>query len=659
MAVGRDARATFLAVVKGDASQAVTEFRKFGTTVEKSTLQASAATSKWKSVTTQAFSEVSKHANMLAGAALAGIVGFAFKGAQEFTKLAKSAVDLAKATGLSTEEASRWIAVGDDMQVSAEALTTTISRVGKTLDAKAWQKYGIATRDAGGQALDVNDIMVDTLATLSAMPNATERAQAGAALFGKSWAAIAPLMGKTAGEYRSLLAAVSDGQVITDAEAAKAEELRLAWDEVSDAVRDLGLALGQMVSGAAPLLSLMADGLGAIVDGVRMLSANDSESIAAPLKAYSAAAKEAGDNTVSMVAPFQEFRRSVFNALSTVDRLTMKQKDITKRSFGELLKSDPQAAKQTLAMFEMLYRSAKNGGDVSQALAMKYGLTADAMEAMRQALGSSGAAARIQADDMKAAADAAAELAAESWDVYNAQLALINAQLGVEGAIQNFQTSLDKVNTTQDDAKTLVDEHAQALTAAKGQALAVAAAFAEQAKQQAEANGETYTARDAIETQINALGLMAAGLAPGSELRTALDGYIADLEKTRGSFLAEFSITGTNIGKTPISKGVAGTVSSVLGRASGGPAAGWTTLNERGSEIVRLPVGSWVHNAGQTSAMMRRAADQGGSSGGGNVVNISANVTATPGTDKARLGREMIDAINAAYAAGARKLAAA
>ena len=661
MAVGRDARATFLAVVKGDASQAVTEFRKFGTTVEKSTLQASAATSKWRNVTTQAFGEVSKHANMLAGAALAGIVGFAFKGAQQFTALAKSAIDLSKATGLSTEEASRWIAVGDDAAVSAEALTTTISRIGKTLDAKVWQKYGIATRDAGGHALDVNDIMVDTLATLSAMPNATERAQAGTALFGKSWGAIAPLMGKTAAEYRNLLASVSDGQVITDAEAAKAEKLRLAWDEVSDAVRDFGMTLGQMLSAAAPALSLMAEGLGFITQGFAALGGGDAESISAPLKAYSDAAEEAGTKTAALTGPFDEFRTSVYNALSTIDRLKLTQKQVTTRAFGELLKSDPQAAKQTLAMFEMISRAAKDGGEVSQQLAMKYGLTDAALESMRRSIGSSGAAARIQADDLKAAADAAAELAAESWDVYNAQIALINANLGVEGAVQNFQTSLDKLNTTQDDSKTLVDEHAQALTAAKAQALAVAAAVEAQAKQQAEANGETYTAKDAIEAQISALGYIAGTLAPGSELRVALEGYISDLEKTRGTFLAEFQTSGLRGPVKSLSTGQG--LFSSLGemfpkRAAGGPAGGWTTINERGSEIVKLPAGSWVHNAGQSDAMVRNA-NRSATGGSSNVVNINNQFSIAAGVNPAQTGRQIIDYVNAAYAAGAPKLRAA
>ena len=37
MAIGSEARSTFLAIVKGDASQAITEFKKLEGTVTKST----------------------------------------------------------------------------------------------------------------------------------------------------------------------------------------------------------------------------------------------------------------------------------------------------------------------------------------------------------------------------------------------------------------------------------------------------------------------------------------------------------------------------------------------------------------------------------------------------------------------------------------------
>lgn len=52
---------------------------------------------------------------------------------------------------------------------------------------------------------------------------------------------------------------------------------------------------------------------------------------------------------------------------------------------------------------------------------------------------------------------------------------------------------------------------------------------------------------------------------------------------------------------------------TVGGRASGGPAAGWTLVGEQGPELVNLPRGSNVTNAGDTKKAL-----------GGTVVNVAA-----------------------------------
>ena len=90
----------------------------------------------------------------------------AIKSANEFAELAKRSIDLAKATGLSTTEASRWIAVADDFGIQAETLQGGLQRIGKTLDAAAWDKYGIQTRDASGAAKSANDIFLQALDVL-------------------------------------------------------------------------------------------------------------------------------------------------------------------------------------------------------------------------------------------------------------------------------------------------------------------------------------------------------------------------------------------------------------------------------------------------------------------------------------------------------------
>lgn len=199
-------------------------------------------------------------ANMGAAAMAGGaaLVAFGAKAVGAFTDTAKSAIDMGAATGLAVEDASRWIAVGDDMGVSAEQLTSAFGKIGKSLDTGKWDEYGIATRDAAGEARSTNDILLDTFDMLAKVGNETERTRIGNELFGKGYANLAPLIGKSRKEMESYLGSVEKGQVITAKEAKKAEEWRLAMDTLQDSLREVALQFGQVVAEQAPLLKGIA-----------------------------------------------------------------------------------------------------------------------------------------------------------------------------------------------------------------------------------------------------------------------------------------------------------------------------------------------------------------------------------------------------------------
>lgn len=221
---------------------------------------------KFKAGWGSAVDSVKAHAGTLALAGGAALVAFGVKAVGAFTDVAKAALDLGTATGLSTEDASRWIAVADDMGVSAEALTSGIGKIAKTLDDTKWAEFGVATRDAGGEARDVNDILLDTFDRLGKIKNETERAAKGNELFGKGYASLAPMIGKSRAEMEKYLGAVEKGQVITDKEAAKAEKMRLAQDALKDALGEVTLALGGVVSGMAPLIENAAGAITKIAE---------------------------------------------------------------------------------------------------------------------------------------------------------------------------------------------------------------------------------------------------------------------------------------------------------------------------------------------------------------------------------------------------------
>lgn len=242
---------TVVEFVTDKAQSQVAKFRQ-------SVSAAEGAVGKFKAAASSAMSAVAVAAGPAAIAIGTTLVAAGIKASGAFVDLAKTAVDGAAATGLNVEQMSRWVAVADDAQVSADQLVSGIGKIAKTLDSGKWEKYGVATRDAAGNARDANDVLLDTFDMLGKTQNATERARIGNDLFGKGFANIAPLIGKSRAEYEKYLGSVEKGQVITAEEAAKAEKTRLQLDKLNDSVRELEYAGGQLLT---PALGEIAENL--------------------------------------------------------------------------------------------------------------------------------------------------------------------------------------------------------------------------------------------------------------------------------------------------------------------------------------------------------------------------------------------------------------
>lgn len=261
MALGMDARATFLAIVKGDVSDAVAGFNKLGKSVDQSTGKSTTTIGKFKNFTKGAMAEVGASMTTLGITAGLAFARIAQVGAKEFMDLAKASRDLATATGLTTEEASRWIEVTGDFGVQTESLQTAIGKLNRTLTPELAERYGIALTDASGQARSANEIFIDVLEALGNTKNAGERARMGTALLGRGWQSLAPVLGRSRREYEDLLASVRDGQVITTDEADRAQDLREALQDLSDEYSNLKLEIGAAAAEGAPLLKFFSDAL--------------------------------------------------------------------------------------------------------------------------------------------------------------------------------------------------------------------------------------------------------------------------------------------------------------------------------------------------------------------------------------------------------------
>lgn len=196
-------------------------------------------------------------------AAVGAVAKVAADSLTKFTGLAKETLNMSDALGISTESASRWIAVADDYQVSTEAISKGLLSVEKSA-----ASGGAAIERAGGQIQRARDGSVDVDATmesvatgLAAIHDPAQRAAAATGLFGKNWATIAPLMAEGGAAIDSAMGSVSNAQTITEDEAASAERMRLAQDKLSDAVGDLMLQLGALLAQFAPLIDTVATGI--------------------------------------------------------------------------------------------------------------------------------------------------------------------------------------------------------------------------------------------------------------------------------------------------------------------------------------------------------------------------------------------------------------
>jgi hypothetical protein len=201
-------------------------------------------------------------AAIAAGAAAIGAAWM--KAGQTFIDTARSARDLSVATGLGIEDASRLIEVFGDLGGDSASLAQAVGKISKSLDNDKWTRYGIATREAGGEARDANDIFLESLEVLRQIKNPTEQAAAGNALFGRSWANLAPLIAKSDKELRAALKSVKDGKVITGEEADQADRLAEGFDNIRDSVDEMILAAGKALSEMVPLLDGVALGIEAV-----------------------------------------------------------------------------------------------------------------------------------------------------------------------------------------------------------------------------------------------------------------------------------------------------------------------------------------------------------------------------------------------------------
>jgi len=193
-------------------------------------------------------------------AAGAAIGAFAYKSVQAFQDLGLQVSKFSAATGLATEDASRWIEVAGDIGIEAGTVQSAIQRMNKTIGdgSPIFRQLGIDIAKTADGTVDASKTFQRAVTAIGAIEDPTLRASAAQQVFGKSYGEISRLMEMNATDLATALREVSDTKVFTREEVRQAEQFEKALDGLKDAAEELQIEIGQAL---VPALSDLAVGL--------------------------------------------------------------------------------------------------------------------------------------------------------------------------------------------------------------------------------------------------------------------------------------------------------------------------------------------------------------------------------------------------------------
>ena len=249
-------------IVDADAKGAVREFESVGKAAEKNLKKADDGLAKVSS----GMQKWGAAAAVSGGIVAAGL----FKAADSFVDTALAAGKFSDAVGLSVEDASRWLEVADHIGVSGQAVSSAFRRMDVAIgnNSAGWKNLHVEVAKNVDGSTNLSETFLRVVTALQQIEDPTKRAAAAQALFGKGYAEVAELVGRSAGDLRQKLDEVGAAKVITPEELQKARDFRGAMDDLGDSVAELGIVIGSSV---APLISSFADGVAGIINTVQQL----------------------------------------------------------------------------------------------------------------------------------------------------------------------------------------------------------------------------------------------------------------------------------------------------------------------------------------------------------------------------------------------------
>lgn len=216
---------------------------------------------KFKAGSKAAFDGVKAQAGNLAMVAGAAIAGFAIKAVGDFQDLAIAAGKFSDATGLTVEDASKFMEAAGDIGVPVDKLEGAIGRLNRTIgaDPDKVRDLGVDLVYLNDGSLDVNETFLNTIDRIKAIKDPAEKAKVAAQLLGKGWQDMAELIEMGADDLKASLDSVDESKIIDKSEVDKAKNYRQAMDDLRDSFEKVAINLGErLIPKVAELLELLA-----------------------------------------------------------------------------------------------------------------------------------------------------------------------------------------------------------------------------------------------------------------------------------------------------------------------------------------------------------------------------------------------------------------
>lgn len=195
-----------------------------------------------------------------------GLVTMAVASVNAFNDLALSVQNFQRVAGGTAEDASRLVAVADDVGISAEAAAGGVFQLAKRIESSGdtLGDFGVhAARTAAGN-VDMSETLLRVGDAYKEIQDPAQRAALLTAAFGKQGTTLIPILERTREDIEGMFAgAAATGQILSQEDIQKAQEYRESMDDLQDAWNELMLRGGEVL---VPFLTDIANGITKISD---------------------------------------------------------------------------------------------------------------------------------------------------------------------------------------------------------------------------------------------------------------------------------------------------------------------------------------------------------------------------------------------------------